>query len=465
MNSSKSAPVQSIQSLQNLVTTSWYALRSLNTLGVLLAVLALVVGLLLIIPQETTLTPAVTAENIWRAALPEWLQPAARLLQATGLSRILHSLWFWLPAALLLLHSLIALVDYLPVAWQRTKQVVPSLEQQHPLARRIEHSVRLPGTPQEFLDERKKFLQEKGFVVTDQTWGESEPRIMSATRYRWSWAGLIGLYGGLVILIAACVGSHFVAESDRLTISSLQTVPSLLPAGRFELQAVGPDGSGQVIYHSNAGGGPAQRLTWGRYLPGYLAGTFILPTDIEPVLTLEVQDESGQPLELALLQEELATATRLNVSMGKLDTAIYFTIPSLDLAFQLSPDPAANGTVYNVQVQRGSETTLIENMPVETGRSYHIENLTVALSLNHNVKIFAWRDPALPLYLLGLLLALGGALLVFGLPPSQIWLIPEIKGRGGQLYGVMETLRGREATMQVFLQQLLEGDQVMRDEE
>jgi hydrogenase/urease accessory protein HupE len=53
---------------------------------------------------------------------------------------------------------------------------------------------------------------------------------------------------------------------------------------------------------------------------------------------------------------------------------------------------------------------------------------------------------ALALMFVGILLAL--------LRPSVIWLVPEVKGIGGQFYGVMEGF-GREIDMTQLLQTLL----------
>ena len=453
------ASTHSFRRLQHLTAWTWYILRSFKaTLG-FFTLLMVVLFLGYIIPQQNGLAPTDAADNSWIANFPTRLLPLADALRASGFTRILQSPWFWVPAGLLLLQSLIALADYVPISYQRLVQPIPAVRWQHPLACRIEQSVRLPSTPDDFLKDCKTFLENAGFVVMEQASDQTEQRMLGAARRRWSWSSVVILYAGLIALIGAFWISHFVAESDRLTLSSFQVEPSGLLDGRLILESSDTGGwDRHVNFFPKGVEQSPQTLTWRLYMPTVLDGIFILPTAVEPILTIEVRDERGNLLDLALLQDELTTADRLNISLRSLDSPVYFTVPGIGYAFQVSPDPSTSGDVYNVQVQRGSETTLVENKQVLSGQTFAVENLTVNITRHRNLNIIARRDPALPLYFIAGVMLLAGVILSWQLPPSQIWLIPEIRGRGGQLYAVMEQLFGSEKRMGLFLEQLLAAD-------
>src|SRR5262245_29110530 len=164
--------------LQRFLVLSWQLLRQLRTTAVLLALLGLILCLGLWLPQPSG--PEVTAA-IWTKTLPPWLQGRGDLLFALGFAHLFHSFWFWLPVALLLLHSLVALADYLPPSWQRFRETPADLAWQHPLAIRTEYFTRLPALPDEFLEKLKATLQAQGFTI-DPTIEENQ-RQVSARRW------------------------------------------------------------------------------------------------------------------------------------------------------------------------------------------------------------------------------------------------------------------------------------------
>jgi hypothetical protein len=90
---------------------------------------------------------------------------------------------------------------------------------------------------------------------------------------------------------------------------------------------------------------------------------------------------------------------------------------------------------------------------VPAGQIPPVEGLTITLSRDYTMQVMLWRDPALLLYGLSLIF-MGLAVVTFLRPPMQIWLIPEVKGRGGQLYGVSEGYASANQLRQ-FLDQLL----------
>jgi hypothetical protein len=393
---------------------------------------------------------------LWIASLPTSLQPFGGGLFQLGISRLLRSFWFWLPAALLLLHSLIILANYWPRVQQRWHEPIPSLGWQHPLARRIEHSVRLSDTPDEFLDDRRAFLKQHGFSSHETA--ETEQRLLGASRRRWAWGGVFLFYGGLIGLIGAFFISHFFLEQDYLLLSTLETTPGNVPEGNFTLAAVEYEqGRGQVTYRPTSLTETPHIVIWRRYWPTFLRGVFIFPTALTPLLSIEIHDENNTTLTLLPSQGGVAPTKRLDILLDDLTVPILFSTQNPPLAFQISPDPSGDLNRYNVQVRQAETTTLIKNIEVEVGQPVEIETLIGSLALNYKMAVNTRRDPALWLYPLGLILIVAG-LATFFWPPAQVWLIPEVKGRGGQLYGVLETF-GSQEKMEAFLERLLAEEQ------
>jgi cytochrome c biogenesis protein ResB len=438
---------------QRYVTLTWYIVRSPKTTGVLLVILVMVLLLGLLIPQQSeTVFTAAPDPTTWITSLPFWLQPGGEVLFFLGFSKIFQTFWFWLPVALLLLNSLIALADYVPGSWRRLGKTTPPIEWQHPLARRVEHSVRLPSLPDDFLEALKGLLQETGFSLYAPV--ESEQRDTGAAQRRWVWLGVVVFYVGLIVLIGAFLMTYASVKTDRFTLSPFQPQSTYLFGGKFELTDVEATTSTSHVTYTSPGTEQSPRtLTWRRYWPSFLNNTLIFPVAMEPILTFEVRDASGALVELEPLQENLPSEKRLNLPLDEANTPLYFTIQTVDLAVQVSPD-LADENVYNVQVLRDSGELLLEQRGIQSGQVFEVDQYAAVMFLNHKVTVLARRDPALPLYLLSLVLILIGLLLTFLWPPTLVWLIPEVKGIGGQLYGVMEKF-GSERGMKQFLEKLL----------
>ncbi|MBN1217932.1 MAG: cytochrome c biogenesis protein ResB [Anaerolineae bacterium] len=444
--------VQIFLQLRRVVTQVWYLLRHPTTTGTLLVVLAMVLLLGSIMPRPPESTPGSEAAATWIALLPSWLQPWGDLLFVLGIARIFETPWFWLPVALLLLNSLIALADYAPGSWQRARRCLPSLQWQHPLARRVEHSVRLPTLPDDFDQVLSSNLREQGFFLYRPD-GAGQ-RIMGATQHRWAWLGLVAVYSGLIGLIGAFVITYYTVQTDRFTLLPFQPRSSPLFQGRFELADVEPamQGLSRVAY-TRSGTESIQMSTWRLYQPVFLNNILILPVAINPMLTIEVRNANDALLKLVPLQGDLPPAERLSLSLDSSRSPLYFAIPAENLAIQISPD-AATESIYHVEIRRGSESLPVENLQVQVGQLFQADKFTGIIFLNHNLTVVARRDPAWPLYLLSLILIGIGSILTFWRPPAVVWLVPEVKGMGGQLYGVMEKL-GPARDMKQFLEELL----------
>jgi hypothetical protein len=227
--------------------------------------------------------------------------------------------------------------------------------------------------------------------------------------------------------------------------------------GSFDLAEIDAHSRTGLLHFIPAAGDQAERLIrWRLFSPTIFANRLILPTAIIPVITVEAKDSSGQLRRLLPVREDLSPDTQLHLPLDQPGEPLYFLIPSASLTLQILPVTAENGTQYNLQVRRGSESSPSENLTVQPGGTVEIDGLSISLVANHSLNFMVRRDPALPIYLVSVVLIVVSGALIFALPPWQIWLIPEVKGRGGQLYGVAEKM-GSAKGIAEFLEQLLRG--------
>jgi hypothetical protein len=438
---------------QQFTALAWHFLRQLRTTVAFAESVAVVLLLTLLIPQQAR--PDVNVAT-WVTTLPGWLQGWGVLLFSWGLSRLLETPWFWAPVGLLALSSLVALADYAPPSRRRARAALADIEWQHPLAQRVERSVRLPANPEAYLDKLKASLRAQGFSI-DESGAENKQRIISARRWAWAWWGVVVGYGSLILLCLAFFISRYSLKTERLALLPFESKTSRLFDGDFELYQTDLQHKQATILYSRREAPSPRILYWRLYQPAFLNDALILPVAMEPVLTVEARDKNGELRRLIPVQVDLAPASRLNLPIEAEDSPLYFLIPSASLAFQITPVSIFSEHHYNVQVRRGSETTPSENLMKKLGDTFEIEDITMTISLNYNLIYLARRDWALPIYGVTLPALFISLLLLLVRPPWQIWLIPEVKGRGGQLYGVAETF-GRARLASQLLERLLAID-------
>lgn len=460
MNSAHTSLAQATTRLQQLTAQLWSRLSHPRWLLILIPPLLLVLGLTLFLPQQSVsdFGSALSAETIWLNSLPGWLTGLGRPLYSLGFSQLLSSFWFWIPAALLLGHSLIALAHYGPASWQRFREETPTLQRQHPFSERVEQSVRLSDNPDEQLETLGEALSQMGYLLDDTSQAEpdqaAEQRQVIASRRRWAWLGPLIFYSGLLLLIGAFFISTIALERDRLTLNTDREAHGAAFNGSFMLTSVDAAQETARVTFRPTGGQAAKILTWRTYRPTWLGSTLIFPTALETLLTITAQDEAGALLTITALQVENPASQRLTVPRPTADEPLLFSIPNTALAFQLTPTGSSGEPLYNLQVRQGAEATLIADLSIRLGQPIPVEGLTLIVSPSYKLQALTWRDPAFILYVFSLVLLLTG-LLAYARPPATIWLIPEVKGRGGQLYGVLEGF-GAAAGLSQILEHLLE---------
>jgi hypothetical protein len=419
---------------QRIFAWVWYLLRSPALTGVLLLILVVVLVLRVTIPQQASPD---TIAVVWATSLPPLIQRWSGLFYALGFSRLFQAGWFWIVLGLLLLNSLVALADYTRPTWGRVRNAASAeaIVWRHPLAHRAEQTVRLPENADGFLARLKETLRANGFTVS--TASEDNSRLVSAARWRWVWFGILTFYSGLVLLCAAFWVSYQSLENERFRLFPGELETSRLLDGSLELTKIeAATGSGWLMVNLENGG--TSEISWRLYRPTFLADLLILPVGMEPAVVVEAAGAAGEPLRLMPLREDLSPAVRLNLPLDRPEEALYFHIPPAALTFKLSPVSASSELYYDVQVKRGPESALSDSLVVKPGEPFEVDEFSLTASPSHRVTIDARRDLALPLYAVSFtLLAVSGFLLVV-FSPRQVWLVPEVKGRGGQLYGTLE---------------------------
>lgn len=449
MNTADTNPQPVRLKIQQITARAWQLLANPKTTALLLAVVGGVLLLWFILPQQPL--PATPAE-VWSSSLPPAVQPWGPALHYLGFARIFQSLWLWLPLAGLLLSSLVALAAVAPRSWQRAQNTPANITWQHPFTHRVEHSVRLPAAPDEHLAALGDQLAGQKF----QLHPAGSNRTVSASRRRWLWLAVPAFYTGIILLVMAFVLTFATLQTETITLWPFKPATSDLLGSAIELnQFDATTVTGTVIFTPTTPSRPPLALFLTPLRPAFFGQAFIWPTGSQPVLTVEARAANGQLRRLLPIQIELAPDTRLSLPLAAGDAALYFTIPADKLAFQIG---RVDGAEYNVQVRRGSENSPSENLMVPPGSTFKIDGLSITLTQNYALSFIARRDFGLPLAALGLLLLLASGLLLLALPPWQVWLIPEVKGRGGQLFGVAEKI-GPGQPASDFLTKLLAAEE------
>ncbi len=444
--------------LQQFLVWAWNYLSNPGLIIGLIAALAAVTVLGLVVPQQL---PGHADAAVWISRLPAVIRPWGQPLYFLGLAHIFSAWWFWLPVALLLLHSLVMLANLLPGVHPRLRLTpsAPPLTWQHPLARRIEHVVRLSRPPDEWLLSLQKSLLAAGFTLNQPAAGE-ENRLTGAVRHRWGWLDWPAIYAGLVLLVVGLLISHTFLTHNWVTLFPDQPQAVTALGGQLEQAAVLRNGqpATALIFSPADPPRPALAFAGALYRPLWLNHNLIIPFSRQPLLTVTVRDANDESLKLIPVQEDLPPDIRIYLPLTDTGEPLYFLIPSRKLAVQISPNSAAPQTSFNVQARRGAEAVTPDEMIVEAGQSVALDGLHINLGLDYSLSALVYFDPALTFYLLALLLIGGGLLLTFAAPPVQLWLVPEVKGLGGQLYGVIETT-GPVAQQTDFLERLLSVDE------
>ncbi len=176
-------------------------LQSPKLFGALIAILLIDGILALVIPQQPAAVNTPSAFVVWVSNLPPLFRQGYESFNRVGLFAIFHSLWFWLPAALAMWMSLLALAEAIPAGWVRLRSPLPAAPMPPPHPRSVIHqkTIRL-AAPKDSgvatasapaLETLTHILRHANFKVA------INGLTVMATRQRWGWTRPVALRSAL----------------------------------------------------------------------------------------------------------------------------------------------------------------------------------------------------------------------------------------------------------------------------
>jgi hypothetical protein len=430
---------------QRWIVRVWNGLQNPKMTILTLMAIGVVLSLGLFLPQQNSTSDA----TLWISNLPSFLQPWGEFLFFMRLSHVFHTLWFWLPVAVLLLNSLVTLADYGSLAWQRFHDKrTPPVEWLHRLANRVERVVKLPHDMETESSNIKQSLMSGGFSVYESV----DSQVVGAAKRSWAWLGIVAVYIGLVLLVIAFLGSYYALKTDSFVLLPSESKFIQLLAGRLELLSVDERGTtGEVVFTSDV----TRNISWSSYQPKVLNSVLVIVTDFVPILTVEASDQSDQPVTLMPVQDDLNPSEQLSFSLDEESQLLYFQIA--ELTFQVTLEQTNH---YNVQVLRENETEPFINSTVKNGEQFQVNQFSIRISQSYRASLVAYRDPFILFYILGVGLVGIGVLVMIFWPPLQLWFISDETW----LYGVAEMFGPTEQAEQLLDEYLLAGTIRSEDE-
>lgn len=413
-------------------TSLWLALRSPEMLAGSILALAAVTALGAIIPQQPVHFSTPADFVVWLSDPPQFYRQAFQFFNLSGLFTIYHTVWFWLPAAWLVLVSLIALADYVPATLSRLKKpgadFFPELVP-HPLShqRRITLRLSAPQSAAEStvadsdatLAQLQQNLSGAGFAVARR--GEQD---VIAARRQWRWLAPILLPAGFLLLVAGIVTQTIWGRTETVLLSAKNPRPVAFIGATMRLASFTPftTSTGNVL------GGKLTLSTTGDdsisarlHQPGRLNGWWLIPTRLQPLAEISF----GDPTE----------AEKMTMALADIAQPIYFAYPDKNLLFELR---------YQVTPPhyRLALTSPPGRQPLTQadGRfSAPGAGLNGQILIEDRILLKAYKIPGLLFFLLGAISLLAGSVMLFLTAPAIVTLRTITKGRGSKIEALIET--------------------------
>jgi len=416
----------------------WSIFRAPETFILVLILLAAVLSLALIIPQqpsELTNASGDEIESEWIVTLPPFYQRTAPILTALGFFRLFETAWFWLPLAFLVLVSLVVLADYAPLIWHRLHQGGGQRPepQPHPFNWSLSDIIQVPapseanksaasGSPLTYLQGQ---LEQKGYRI--QVTHDEQQLVVTRFSYRWG-APILVMAGILLILIGLVIQALW-GSRQVLDLSITDQNIGLLDDQRIRVQTFRPTldpfqhlVGGEVTLLING----EESLTWQLYHPYRFEDWWIIPGGIQPGAQIDLSQNRG-PIE-----------TIRPVFPNEIQPA-YFIYREQNLRFALHYRATLDGPDYLLTLPRQPNGPEIN----QSGRTFTVPalNLVGRASIKETLRLRAYHLPGLGPILGGIIMATLGLVLLSLSSPSVMWLTLVTKGRGSRIDVVAETLR------------------------
>ena len=194
---------------------------------ILLVWLAAILALSALIPQAPPNVADPVVRSQWLATVPIKVSPAVERLYSLGIFNLLDTVWLRLPLALLLAHALVALASWLPALWHR---VWGSPDEMRPLGKSFHLEQDWAAPVEEVRQGITDRLEKAGYhivVSREKATSGEDQKPFTASRWKWSWLGLAGIYLGLGLASAGLILQGWLGQDQELHLAP--DVPTLLP--------------------------------------------------------------------------------------------------------------------------------------------------------------------------------------------------------------------------------------------
>ncbi len=394
----------------------WKILQHPKLFGVLILVLAIEGGLALVIPQRPEPITEPGQFVVWVSSLPPFLQQGYQLFDGLRLFSLSHSLWVWLPAAALMLISLIALADLLPAIWQRVHPTTAALLP-YPPEKTVTRQLRIaaPQNPGKAtataptMDVLRDALAAAKFTVVQRTDTE-----LLAVRQPWAWFAPVLALGGIILLIAGLAIQTIWGNTQQILLAA-GGAPATFIGQTVQITGFSPQTDGGALTVS-ADGQPAewQLERWQRR-----HGWWLAPPEARPLAKITFNDGN--------------TTENLTLVFDDITRPLIFTYAPRRQSLELRYIVANGHGDYRLRVRDTQNTTL--ETAVQHGQDFSLPEtgITGQIIIQDKFLLRAYRLPGVvPLALGALLILLGGAGWFFG-APAIVRLTAVTKGRGSRV--------------------------------
>ncbi len=414
-----------------------------------LAVFLILEGLVAFeLPQKPSYFSTPADFIVWISNLPPFFQHNFQWLDALGLFRIFQSAWFWFPASLLSLTTLVALADMIPATWQRIRQSTNSIA--HPLSHTHTETIRLEA-PQDTgqatdteptLSALKDTLIEKEYRV--QTFAD-DTIVASRHLWRWNYPAVI-LIGILFLLFGGAIQTIWGDSNQTSLVENHRPMPFInhqILLSNFQPVSVNSELSGGILTLSTEDG-QTINLQLGRWT--HTEGWWIAPPRPRPNVQISFeQQKQGAPERLSMVFEDTSRPLIVAYSPQEISLELRYRIENNQPAYRLSAH--AQTDAQNIDVTQIGENFSISALGI-TGK----------VVLQDKFSLKAYKLPGLIPFILGAIF-LGVGMVQFLMPPPVFVNIKTVtKGRGSRIKASAEGLAKPEK-LQSLLSKIIQNKQ------
>jgi len=415
----------------------WSVLRTPETFTLSLIVLAAILSLGSLIPQQP---PALTGDRdfaAWLTDQPALYQALIPILRPIGLFQVFESTWFWLPVAWFLFVCLVTAADYLPFL-NRLSRKNPSvsagdLGPSHPFKDQTATS-RLVPAPSDAGKSAASSLplaqvQTQLEAEAYHTILNQEQQTLTATRHQRRWWGPMLIIIGIIFILAGSViqalwghRQTFELPLKGNNVAYLGTDPisirSFTPQSDTFARLVG----GQAVVDI----GEVKNRQWQLHRPYRHQQWWLILAGLRPNIRIDLAQSNQSAETMGPQFENTLHPASFTTADGRLGFELHYMFTSSE------PDYRLQLTHWPGQSDRSPE---VAPKVIREGSTFTVPSLGLQgrAIVDQKIQMRAYQLPGLWPGLIGLLTIIGGLAWLAGPPPVILWVSMVTKGRGSRL--------------------------------